>query len=328
MSVELQTDEGVALVVGTWAPVADDHPSDRRHPNVSGDLPTVLDSAPMFRRAVLGYDRFQVDTYVRWAEDELTTADRERRHLEARHLATRAALDEAELLLSHSSSGGEFLQVSRRIGALLASAADEAESMRAAAQADRSAASVRAQRLAEHAERLLAAAEAEAGRTVLAAATRADALEDRARRAVAEAEQVLTDAGAEAAARLETVRVTEQRAAEQAAQVRREAVADASAALLRARHEVVALLAAGREERRRADAGALATRERLDDEALARRTFLLAEVDSLEQRRSALQAEIERLATASAARTRPRLDIRLRQLPQTFRWRSRSLRAR
>ena len=40
----------------------------------------------MFGRAVAGYDRFQVDTYVRWAEDELATADREREHLMALYL--------------------------------------------------------------------------------------------------------------------------------------------------------------------------------------------------------------------------------------------------
>ena len=65
MSVELQTDEGAARFLAALGPVADDDPSDHRRPNVSGDLPTLLDSAPMFRRAVVGYDLFQVDTYVR-----------------------------------------------------------------------------------------------------------------------------------------------------------------------------------------------------------------------------------------------------------------------
>ena len=91
----------------------------------------------MFRRAVVGYDRFQVDTYVRWAEDELATADREREHLVARVVRTQADLEESRQLLSHSAAGGEFLQVSRRIGALLATAADEAEGLRADAEADR-----------------------------------------------------------------------------------------------------------------------------------------------------------------------------------------------
>src|SRR3712207_2094934 len=99
----------------------------RPRPNVSGDLPTVLSAAPMFNRAVAGYDRFQVDTYVRWAEDELATAEREHERLQARYLHTRAALDEAGELLSHSSGGGEFLRLSRRVGSLLAAAADQAE---------------------------------------------------------------------------------------------------------------------------------------------------------------------------------------------------------
>src|SRR6185503_6037845 len=108
-----------------------------RRPNVSGDLPTVFSSAPMFRRAVAGYDRFQVDTYVRWAEDELATADRELEHLAARHVGTRAALEEARQLLSHSSGGQEFLRLSDRIGSMLATAADDAASIRAEAEADR-----------------------------------------------------------------------------------------------------------------------------------------------------------------------------------------------
>ncbi len=102
-------------------------PRDRRRPNVSGDLPTVFETGTMFRRALAGYDRFQVDTYVQWAEDELATADREREDLEVRHLATRAALEEARELLSHSSGGAEFVRHSERIGSMLAAAADEAE---------------------------------------------------------------------------------------------------------------------------------------------------------------------------------------------------------
>jgi hypothetical protein len=311
MTVELQADDA----------------ADRRRPHVSGDLPTVLDSAPMFRRAVLGYDRFQVDTYVQWAEDELTGADRERRRLEARHLATRAALDEAEQLLTHSASGGEFLQVSRRIGSLLAAAADEAESMRAAAEADRAAASDSATRMAAHAERLLAAADAQAGRTVIAATAEAQALAAQARRTVADAERTLAEAAAEVAARLETVRAVEQRAADAAAAVARQAEADTQDARLRARAEIVAMLADGRAERRRADAEAGAARARLDAQAAGRRAYLAGEVTRLEGLRSALQAEVELLAAAAAGRDRRRLDARLRHVAETLRWRTRSLRA-
>ena len=71
MSIELDVDEGAAGPPSALGPVLRDEPTDRRRPNVSGDLPTVFESAPMFRRAVTGYDRFQVDTYVQWAEEEL-----------------------------------------------------------------------------------------------------------------------------------------------------------------------------------------------------------------------------------------------------------------
>src|SRR3954447_19266506 len=96
---------------GEVAGSPDDRAREDRRPHVSGDLPTVFRAAPMFRRAVAGYDRFQVDTYVQWAEDELATAEREREHLVARHLDTRAALEEARQLLSHSSGGQEFLRL-------------------------------------------------------------------------------------------------------------------------------------------------------------------------------------------------------------------------
>jgi hypothetical protein len=304
-----------------------DHVEDRRRPHVSGDLPTVLEGAPMFRRAVIGYDRFQVDTYVQWAEDELATADRERRHLEERHLATRAALEEAEQLLAHSPSAGEFLQVSRRIGSVLAAAADEAEDMRAAAEADRIAAADRAARMAEHAERLVAAADAEAGRTVLAASAEARTLVAEARRTLTEAGRTLAEAGAEAAARLAAAHALEQRAAETAAEVGRRADAGAHVVALRARAEAVAVLAAAREERRRADAAAAVTRERLDAAADDRRAFLLGEVARLEQARDALASEVELLAAAAAGRRRRGLDVRLRPVQESLRWRSRSLRA-
>src|SRR4051794_41464240 len=137
MSVELYAGDRADQ---SWSEPAPETAIHRERPNVSGDLPTMFQAAPMFRRVVGGYDRFQVDTYVRWAEDELATADREREHLVARHMATRAALDEARELLSHSASGGAFLQVTPRIATMLATAADEAESMRAEAEAERSAA--------------------------------------------------------------------------------------------------------------------------------------------------------------------------------------------
>src|ERR671913_73344 len=144
MSIELRADFEAARDVGALDVVAGT--SDRAHPNVSGDLPSVLQVGPMFRRALAGYDRFQVDTYVRWAEDELVAADREREHLETRHLQTRADLAAAQQLLAHSAGGAEMLRMSPRAGAVPAAAADEAEGIRTEAKAPRSAAAAEANR--------------------------------------------------------------------------------------------------------------------------------------------------------------------------------------
>jgi DNA repair exonuclease SbcCD ATPase subunit len=327
MSVELHADGEVARTASALEVVLGAEPEERERPNVSGDLPTVFEVAPMFRRAVVGYDRFQVDTYVRWAEDELATADRERRHLEVRHLRTQAALDEAQQLLSHSAAGGEFLQVSRRIGSVLAVAADEAEGMRAEAEADRAAARAATQRAVDAAERLLADAEAETQRMVAEATTEVEHAVAQADHMVDQAERTLEAAHAEAEVRLAQVRATELRAAEDADLVRRIAVDDATAARLRARDEIVRMLDTAREERRRADAAAAATRERLDREAAARYVSLVAEVDALERRRDTLRAEIDALGGPAAEPQREGLDISLRRLLDRFGVRPRFLRA-
>jgi cell division septum initiation protein DivIVA len=333
MSAELHADDG-AHPLSTQGTELGSEPLDRRRPNVSGDLPTVFQAAPMFNRAVAGYDRFQVDTYVRWAEDELATADREREHLMARHVGTRAALEEARQLLSHSSGGAEFLRLSRRIGSVLAAAADEAESMRAEAEsmraeaeAHRSAASAQADRIVAHAHRVLADAEAEAERMVAEAATHAEEMTAEAGRIVDEAEQTGRKARAAAAVRLEKARVIEQRAAEHAGESRRQAAEEASAARLQARDEVVRMLSTGREQRRRADAEAAATRERLHRDAALRFAALFAEVKALEHRRSALRAEVEPLAGPVDDPTGGRLDVHLHRLLERLRWWSGSLRA-
>jgi cell division septum initiation protein DivIVA len=293
------------------------HADDRPRPNVSGDLPTVLQAAPMFRRHVVGYDRFQVDTYVQWAEDELATAERERERLLARHVATQAALDDAQRVLSHSAGGGEFLRVSDHIGTLLAAAADQAESMRAEAEADRSAASALA-------ERMVADAEAEAERVVAEAGLLAGQMAAGARRTVARAEQTENKARATAVARLEQVRVVEQRAAAEAAQLREQALAGVSAARAQARDDVLRMLAIGRDERRRADDAAVANRKRLDREADTRRAQLLREIADLEHRRAVLRAEAARMARALADQGRM---VRPVPLLDRLRWRHRTLRA-
>src|SRR5215203_2246303 len=105
MTAPSGTDEGTTQPSAEPETSSGTEPRARSRPPLSGDLLTVFRAAPMFRRAVAGYDRFQVDTYVRWAEDELATADREREHLLERHLRTRAALEQAQKLVSHSPAG-------------------------------------------------------------------------------------------------------------------------------------------------------------------------------------------------------------------------------
>jgi cell division septum initiation protein DivIVA len=331
MSVELHTGEVAVCLPLDDGGLLEGGAREQRRPNVSGDLPTVLQAAPMFRRAVVGYDRFQVDTYVQWAEDELVAADRERDHLVARYLELQASLEETRSLLSHSPGGGEFLQVSRRIGSLLAAAADEADGMRADAEADRSAATAEAGQMIARAEQLLADATAEADRVLTEAATEAAGTLADARRVAAaadsQADAVRAAARAEAESRLQSVQVIEQRGAERAEQIRLQAVEAAGAALLQARDEVVRMLSTGREERRRADAEAAATRARLEQAALNRSAALRAEVASLERRRSLLRAEVGRLAARAADLAGSPGEGPLHRFLETLRWRSRSLRA-
>ncbi len=329
MSVELSGERGILPLLNVLDPVDGQGPEDGlpdlERPNVSGDLPTVLDAAPMFRRTVVGYDRYQVDTYVQWAEDELATAGREREHLEVRHLRTLTALEEAERLLAHSPAGAGFLRVSDRIGTLLAAAADEAEGLRADAHADRAAAAAEAERRLDRAELLLADARAAAAELVVRAAAEAQAQAAEARRVLERAEARLAAADVEAAARTEAGRHAELQAATRAERLLEDALAEASAARLGARSEIVAMLDAARGERRRADAAAAAERRRLDDEAAARRSTLRAEVRSLERRRSTLEAQVEAQVEAlaqAAGRTRRSLDVRLRRFLEPLRRRS------
>ncbi|WP_116451613.1 hypothetical protein [Blastococcus litoris] len=291
MSTELRTDDGAARTDGGPHAVLGAARPERARPNVSGDLPTVLQVGPMFRRVLAGYDRFQVDTYVRWAEDELVAADREREHLLARQVSTQAALEEARELLSHSPAGGRLVQVSRRIGGLLAGAADEAENIRAEAENHRSVVRAQAEVLTADARRALAHARTEAQQLLADAETEvADRIAE-ADRTLAEAEQTGRDVRGAAAAHLADARAVQARAIAEAARIRERATEEALAARLRARDEVVRMLGTGREERRRADAEAAATRERLDREAAARRAVLQAEVAELERRRAQLLAE-------------------------------------
>jgi hypothetical protein len=304
MTIELHVD---GRTDGDPGPLLPPEPVERTRPNVAGDLDTVLGSAPMFRRSLAGYDRFEVQSYVQWAETELATADREREHLLARQLETRAALDEARELLGHSAGGGEFLQLSRSIGTLLATAADEADALRAEAADERRAAASSAEQTIDVARRRAADLATQAEKTLTEARAAAGALLEQARQTRVAADETGIRARAEAEQRLEGIAALERRAAEEAELVKEQAATEAAAALLHARQEVVALLTAGRDERRRADEAAADLRTRLDDDATARRAALLTELDvlaaqvvELQQRRADLRAHADHLANAVA----------------------------
>jgi hypothetical protein len=311
MSAELHAG-GAGSPLAMVEPRPGDPSLDDARPNVSGDLPTLFQAAPMFRRTVAGYDRFQVDTYVRWAEDELATASREREHLMAAHLRTRAALDEANELLTHSAGGGELLQASRRIGSMLATAADEAADMHAEAQAARTAAEAEAERLVASADEMVAEARAEAEGLLARAVSDAGEVTAEAGRVLEQAEHTAAEARAEATTRLDEVRAMEMRAVTAADRIREGAEREAAAARLRARSEIVAMLTTAREERRRADAEAAGAREQQDAAAAARRAFLQSEIEDLEQRRAVLLAELS-LARAVGAAPSDEMGLGLRR---------------
>ena len=277
----------------------------------------------MFRRAVAGYDRFQVDSYVQWAEDELATADRQLEHLVTRQLTTQAELDEARELLSHSSSGGDFLQLSKRM----------APCWRPRPTRPRACAST-PRRTARPARRKPRASSPGPPRRSPTRAARRSGSCPRRRQAAAtavqaglvlqDAERTGSEARAEAEARLAEVRSLEQLALEEAAQLRAQAAEHASTAVLAARAEVVRMLSTGREERRRADEAAVAARALLDRDALARRASLIAEIAVLEQRVAALRG-MEAAAPAARTSRRP-LETHLHELLGKLRLRSGSLR--
>jgi hypothetical protein len=302
MTIELQAGDDAGRVADPGTAIVG--PDSR--PNVSGDLDDVLAAAPMFRRAVVGYDRFQVDTYVQWAEEELATAERQRAQLLGEHLRARAELERAEELLTHSSAGGEFLRVSERIGTLLAAAADEADALRTDAEAHRRTASTEAERLVARAEQRLARAEADAGRMVTEAVSAAErttaAANDLADRIVGRAQQLERTTEVAVRSRLDEVRAFEQRAAREAERLRVDAESAASLARLQARDDAVRMLTTAREQRRRADAAAAAARDGLDRDAVERRAWLRAEVELLETRRAQLREELEHAAAPGVRR--------------------------
>ena len=99
-----------------------------RPPDLDGGLDQLLDRRPMFRRRHRGYDRFQVDSYVAWAEAELDAARRQCDYLLSRYGACAAQLELARQAPRRSATG----PVSVRLGEMLRLASEEAEVITAA----------------------------------------------------------------------------------------------------------------------------------------------------------------------------------------------------
>ncbi|MGY1680094.1 hypothetical protein [Geodermatophilus sp. SYSU D01176] len=105
-----------------------------RHP--SGDLDALLEPRPLFRGALRGYDRLQVDNYVAWAETELLAVRRANDELLSRYGACSAELEISRRLLACSPAGREQVRTSERVGEILRLAADEAARLTEAGAAD------------------------------------------------------------------------------------------------------------------------------------------------------------------------------------------------
>jgi hypothetical protein len=93
-----------------------------------GGLDQLLDRRPLFRRRHRGYDRFQVDNYVAWAEAEMDAARRQCDYLLSRYGDCTAQLELARRAPQRSVTG----PVSVRLGEMLRLASEEAEVITAA----------------------------------------------------------------------------------------------------------------------------------------------------------------------------------------------------
>jgi cell division septum initiation protein DivIVA len=118
-------------VAGTTGP-----PVPRPAPRPSGALDAPLEPRPVFRAALRGYDRPQVDDYVAWAETELLAVRRANDDLLTRYGACAAELEISRRLLACSPAGREQVRTSERVGEILRLAADEAARLTEAGAAD------------------------------------------------------------------------------------------------------------------------------------------------------------------------------------------------
>jgi cell division septum initiation protein DivIVA len=102
----------------------------------SGELDALLEPRPVFRAALRGYDRLQVDNYVARAETELLAVRRANDDLLTRYGACSAELEISRRLLACSPAGREQVRTSERVGEILRLAADEAARLTEAGAAD------------------------------------------------------------------------------------------------------------------------------------------------------------------------------------------------
>ncbi|MGY1624706.1 hypothetical protein ACI789_21080 [Geodermatophilus sp. SYSU D00965] len=266
-----------------------------RRPNLAGDLESLLGPRPLFRTALRGYDRLQVDNYVSWAESELLAARRENEDLLTRYGACSAELELSRRLLACSPEGREMVRTSERVGEILRLAADEAAQLTEAGQmeGDRIRAQARSEAdvLLRRAHQVKDEAVAESGRIQEEAqAVREDAAAEW-ELAGAEAVRMREEAAADAAGE-------RQRAAEEAAATRREAREQAAEELRQARVTAERLLAEAAVERTRLADEAAAKRAREATETAAR---LSTEVEQT-------LAELSRTCTARVDAAQARVD--------------------
>ncbi|SNS19889.1 Cell division septum initiation DivIVA, interacts with FtsZ, MinD [Geodermatophilus pulveris] len=111
-------------------------PAEQPGRHSAGDLDALLGELPLFRTALRGYDRLQVDNYVAWAETELHAVRRANEDLLTRYGTCSAELEISRRLLACSPAGREQLRASERLGEILQLAADEAARLTEAGAAD------------------------------------------------------------------------------------------------------------------------------------------------------------------------------------------------
>lgn len=100
------------------------------------DLDALLEPRPLFRAALRGYDRSQVDDYVAWTGAELLAVRRANDDLLSRYGTCSAELEISRRLLACSPAGREQVRTSERVGEILRLAADEAARLTDAGAAD------------------------------------------------------------------------------------------------------------------------------------------------------------------------------------------------